>query len=98
MYSDAEAFVVIAYFYDTYRFRSTIGQAFQVETSLRFLLRNEFCCDGQLSGDYLVYDLFQLLYFFFRGAGGKTVVQLAFLPFYVLIWSYRNRITLSWFG
>ena len=63
MYSDAEAFVVIAYFYDTYRFRSTIGQAFQVETSLRFLLRNEFCCDGQLSGDYLVYDLFQLLLF-----------------------------------
>jgi hypothetical protein len=46
-------------------------------------LRNEFCCDGQLSGDYLVYGLFQLLYFFFRGAGGKTVVQLAFLPFYV---------------
>ena len=72
MYSDAEAFVVIAYFHDTYRFRSTIGQAFQVETSLRFLLRNEFCCDGQLSGDYLVYGLFQLLYFFFRGAGGKT--------------------------
>ena len=34
MYSDAEAFVVIAYFYDTYRFRSTIGQAFQVENVL----------------------------------------------------------------
>ena len=83
MYSDAEAFVVIAYFYNTYRFRSTIGQAFQVETSLRFLLRNEFCCDGQLSGDYLVYDLFQLPYFFCRGAGVQTLVQLAFLPFYV---------------
>ena len=46
-------------------------------------LRNEFCCDGQLSGDYLVYGLFQLLYFFFRGAGGKTIVQLALLSFYV---------------
>ena len=44
---------------------------------------DECCCDGQMSGDYLVYGLFQLLYFFFRGAGGKTVVQLAFLPFYV---------------
>ena len=73
MYSDAEAFVVIAYFHDTYRFRSTIGQAFQVETSLRFLLRNEFCCDGQLSGDYLVYGLFQLLYFFFRVADGYGI-------------------------
>ena len=36
MYSNAETFVVIAYFHDTYRFRSIIGQAFQVEASLSF--------------------------------------------------------------
>lgn len=74
MHTYAKAFVVITHLYNAYCFRGIVGQPLHVETSFCFFLRNKFRRHRQMSGYYLVNCLFQLLYFFFGGAGGKVII------------------------
>lgn len=45
----AEAFIIIAYFYDSYGFGSIFGQTFHIEAAYGFLLGDKFHRDGQIA-------------------------------------------------